>query len=157
MRTITVIALSFLVLYASAATSSSSATTSASSSSKAASASSSSGNSTGNSSTNSSSSSSGALGECSKGDDAPCLAISTEFCCLYSYYQYTGEEKHETYSCTINPSKLGVLSSLVGDASSAISSLTASSGYSSGQYCANSVFVRVSAVLASIGFVSLLF
>lgn len=148
MRTIyTVLALSFLVLYVSATGSSSSSTTSASSSSK---------SSTSNSTTNSSSS--GVLpGTCSAGSDAPCTTINADFCCMASWYQYTGSDKVTTYMCAMNPSKLGALSTLATDASSLASSITASSGYSSGSYCANSVFVRVSAVLASLGFLSLLF
>ncbi len=148
MRTIvTVVALSFLVMYASAGTTSSSSSTKSSSSSATTS---------GNSTTNSSSSGLSS-GQCVAGSDAPCTAINADFCCMYSWYQYTGSDKVESYMCAMNPSKLGALSTLANDASSLASSITASSGYSSGSYCANSVFVKVSAVLASVGMMSLLF
>ncbi len=149
MRTIyTVLALSCLLVFAHAGTTSSSSSTKSSSSSAA--------TSTGNSTTNSSSSGLSS-GQCVAGSDAPCTAINADFCCMYSWYQYTGSDKVESYMCAMNPSKLGALSTLANDASSLASSITASSGYSSGSYCANSVFVRVSAVLASLGFLSLLF
>jgi hypothetical protein len=155
MRTIaTVVALSFLVLYASAATSSSSATTS-SSSSKSSSSSAVSNSSSGT--TNSSSSGASTYGSCTKGSDAPCIAINSEYCCMYTWYQFSGQDKVETYTCAYNPDNLGTFSTIANAAKSLASDVTASSGYDSGNYCANSLFIRVSSVLVSLGFVSLLF
>jgi hypothetical protein len=76
---------------------------------------------------------------------------------MYSWYQFSGSDKVESYTCAMNPDKLGVFSTIANAAESVASDVTASSGYSSGSYCANSVVIRVSMFLASIGFVSLLF
>jgi hypothetical protein len=146
---LTVVALSFLVLYASAATSSSSTGTTSSSSSKA--------STTNSTTTNSSSSASSTYGSCTKGSDAPCIAINSEYCCMYTWYQFSGQDKVETYTCAYNPDNLGTFSTIANAAKSLASDVTASSGYDSGNYCANSVLVKASAVLVSLGFASLMF
>jgi hypothetical protein len=151
MRTIaTILGLSFLILSASAATSSSVA---ASSSSKAATTSSSSVSIsyTGNNTLT--------YGECTPGSggDAPCTAINADWCCYYSWYQYTGESMVTSYECAMNPSKESLLSDAENLATSAYSDVAGSSGYSSGGYCANSVFVRVSMAVAALGLTSLFF
>jgi hypothetical protein len=146
---LTVVAISFLVLYASAATSSSSTGTTSSSSSKA--------STTNSTTTNSSSSASSTYGSCTKGSDAPCIAINSEYCCMYTWYQFSGQDKVETYTCAYNPDNLGTFSTIANAAKSLASDVTASSGYDSGNYCANSVLVKASAVLVSLGFASLMF
>ena len=151
MRTIaTIVGLSFLILSASAATSSSSSV--ASSSSKSVSV-----------STSVSTSYTGynnlTYGECTPGSggDAPCTAINADWCCYYSWYQYTGENMVTSYECAENPSKESILSDVKDLATSAYSDVAGSSGYSSGGYCANSVFVRLSMAVAALGLTSLFF
>ena len=148
---LTIIALSFLAMYAQAASSSSSsATTSSSSSSKSSTSSSS------KSSTTSSSSSGTSDYDCTAGSDASCISsFGSDYCCYYSWYQYSGQDKVETYSCAINPSTYSVFSSLETDADSLLSDVEASSGYTSGGYCADSMFIRVSMLLAVLGLLSL--
>jgi hypothetical protein len=148
MRTIaTIAALSFLVLSASAATSSSVATTS---SAKASSSS---------LSYSSSYNVNSTYGECTEGagGDAPCTAIDADWCCYYSWYQYTGESIVTSYECAMNPSKESLLSDAEDLATSAYSDVAGSSGYTSGGYCANSVFVRISMAVAALGLTSLFF
>ena len=95
---------------------------------------------------------------CSKGDDAPCTGYSADYCCIYSWIQYTGSSKVETYMCGYNPGKYSLLSSLVSSAKSVASAVTGSSGFESGGgYCANSVFVKVSAALVTLGCATLMF
>jgi hypothetical protein len=98
-------------------------------------------------------------GECTPGSggDAPCVAIDSDWCCYYSWYQYTGESMVTSYECAMNPSKESLLSDAENLATSAYSDVAGSSGYSSGGYCANSVFVRVSMAVAALGLTSLFF
>jgi hypothetical protein len=152
---LTVVALAFLVLYAQAATSSSSVTSSSSSKSSTSS------SSVTSSTTSSASSSSGTADysyDCTAGSDASCITdFGSDYCCYYSWYQYSGETKVESYMCSINPSKYSLFSTIANEASSLVSDVTASSGYTSGGYCANSIFIRVSMLLASLGLLSLFF
>jgi hypothetical protein len=76
---------------------------------------------------------------------------------MYTWYQFSGQDKVETYTCAYNPSNLGTFSTIANAAKSLASDVTASSGYDGGSYCANSVLVRASAVLVTLGFASLMF
>ena len=40
---------------------------------------------------------------CTKGDDTPCKAINTTWCCLYTSTKYSGSDAVETYTCSVNP------------------------------------------------------
>jgi hypothetical protein len=62
-----------------------------------------------------------------------------------------------SYYCAVNPSTYGILSTIANLATSAYSDVAGSSGYTSGGYCANSVFVKVSSALVALGLTSLFF
>jgi len=55
----------------------------------------------------------------------------------------------------MNPSKDSLLSDAENLATSAFSDVTGSSGYTSGGYCANSLFIKISMAVASLGLASL--
>ena len=59
--------------------------------------------------------------------------------------------------CAYNPENLGTFSTIANAAKSLASEVSASSGYDGGSYCANSVLVKASAILVSLGFASLMF
>ena len=55
--------------------------------------------------TSSSSSASVGLGmTCSEGSDAACTVFNADYCCMYSWYQYPGQDKVKSYTCEYNPS-----------------------------------------------------
>ncbi len=65
--------------------------------------------------------------------------------------------KYESWACAYNPANLGTFSTIANAAKSLASEVTASSGYDGDSSCTNSVFVRVSMVLATLGAATLLF
>jgi hypothetical protein len=145
--TATILALSFLVATVIGTSSSSVASSSSKSSSLS------------NSTSYSYSSNYTYTSECTPGagGDAPCIIDNANYCCYYSWYQYTGESMVTSYECAENPSKESIISSAENLVTSGYSDLTGSSGYTSGGYCANSLFVRVSMAVASLGLASLFF
>lgn len=95
------------------------------------------------------------------GGDLPCTTeFGSNYCCYYSWYQYSGQSQVGSYYCAFNPGKESLLSKIVGTGTSLYSdasNLVGSSGYTSGGYCANSVFIETSLALLFLAFGSLFY
>ena len=73
----------------------------------------------------------------------PCEAIDEEWCCYYSSSQLGDGPKVESYTCSYNPS---IFDSLFDTAADLVSEVTTDDSleYTTENYCANSVLLKVS-------------
>ena len=86
----------------------------------------------------------------------PCEAINKDWCCYYTSSQIGDGAKYEAYTCITNPS---LFSSLLDSASSLVSKATTDSSSEAKveAYCANALFMRLSAALFAFASLSLFF